>query len=312
MIITANRASAILCGFLQNGKFNSPFLLPANVCPVVPLSFLKAGVDFEFVDIDETHAMSKCIVLEKIGSGKYSGIVFVHAYGRHIDNSSFYNVIKQERPDFCIIDDRCLCQPDLSGEQSSNIDLTLFSTGYAKYVELSFGGYAVSNLTRAFSNNYDYSEEDETKQQIYIKECLRNGEQYNLPADYPWLDGSKLQMTQEQYFAVIRNKLSLVKEQKERINNIYREELPKSIQWGEEYENWRFMISVEKRDELLTAIFKNELFAGTNFPSVSWMFKKQHSEIAETEARQIINLFNDFRVNEVFAHRICKIINEII
>lgn len=311
MITTANRASAVLCDFLRNGKFDSPFLLPANVCPVVPLSFLKAGVDFEFVDIDETHALSKGLALEKIKSGKYAGLLFVHAYGRQFDNTSFYEEIKKINPDFCIVDDRCLCIPDLSGKQPDNTDLALYSTGYAKYVELSFGGYGVTEFGGVF-DNLEYSEVEEAKQQVYIKECLRDGKGYDLPADYPWLDSSRLQMTHEQYFDVIRKKVPVVKEQKKRINKIYREELPQFIQWGEDYENWRFMISIDKRDKVLEAIFENDLFAGTNFPSVSWMFKQQHSERAESEASHILNLFNDHRVNEDFAHRICKVINSTI
>ena len=145
---------------------------------------------------------------------------------------------------------------------------------------------------------------------MYIKECLRDGKCYELPADYSWLDGSSLQMSQEQYFEVIRKKMPVVQRQKELINRIYREELPKEIQWGEPFENWRFMINVDDRDKVLEAIFNNDLFAGTNFPSVAWMFKKQYAPNAEEEAKHIINLFNDHRVNEAFAHKICKVINE--
>ena len=311
MITTANRASAVLCNFLRNGKFDRPFLLPANVCPVVPLSFLKAGVDFEFIYIDETHDMSKCLAMEKFNSGKYAGLLFVHAYGKLFDNTFFYKDIKQNDPQFCIIDDRCLCLPDLSGIQPDNTDLVLYSTGYAKYVELSFGGYGITEQDGDFSARYEYYEEDETKQQFYIKECLRKGEVYDWPADYPWLDSSRIQMTHEQYFNVIRKKVPVVSEQKERVNKIYKEKLPKSIQWGEDYENWRFMVSIDNRDKVLEAIFENDLFAGTNFPSVSWMFKQQHSVYAEEEANHILNLFNDHRVNEEFAHRLCKVINDI-
>ena len=309
MIVTSNRASAVLYTFLRKGLFNKPFLLPANVCPVVPLSFMKAGVDFEFVDIDETHAISKGLALEKIKSGKYAGLVFVHAYGRKFDNTVFYQDIKQQMPGFSIIDDRCLCQPEIEVNMPNNVDLVLYSTGYAKYVELSFGCYGITNLFKTSSEKFGYSEEEETKQQIYIKECLRDEKAYEFPADFPWLDCSQLQMTQDQYFDVIRKKLPVVQNQKERINRIYREELPKYIQWGEDYENWRFMISIDNREKVLNSIFENDLFAGTNFPSVSWMFKQKRSNYAEKEAKHILNLFNDFRVNEEFAHRVCNVIN---
>lgn len=312
MIITANRASAVLCSYLQGKNIDKPFLLPANVCPVVPLSLMKAGVDFEFVDIDDTHAMSKTLAMEYIKSGKYAGMIFVHAYGRQFDNQVFYNEIKQFDSSFYIIDDRCLCVPDISGCQPPFTDLALYSTGYAKYVELSFGGYGISEHEVLSFVDYEYKELEETRQQIYIKECLRDRNTYSLPADYPWLDTSPLQMSTNQYFDVVRKKLPVVQKQKETINNIYREELPNSIQWGKEFENWRFIVSVKNRDEVLEAIFDKDLFAGTNFPSVSRMFKEQHNLRAEEEASHIINLFNDHRVNEDYAHKICQVINRTI
>ena len=43
------RASTILHNLLRASSQHRPWLLPANVCPIVPLTFLKAGCEFEFV-----------------------------------------------------------------------------------------------------------------------------------------------------------------------------------------------------------------------------------------------------------------------
>ena len=51
MTILAPRASAILYDVLRSQAGRPTFLLPANICPIVPITFLKAGVAFEFVDI---------------------------------------------------------------------------------------------------------------------------------------------------------------------------------------------------------------------------------------------------------------------
>lgn len=311
MKIFANRASALLYGFLINHKFQKPFLLPANVCPVVPLSFLKAGVDFEFVDIDESHAMNQYICLNKISTGNYAGVLFVHAYGRDYDVTDFYKNIKSYDSEICIIDDRCLCIPDTNKVLTSScIDFQLFSTGYAKYVELSYGGFAnvlkdidLNRLGDAF-----YDKEVEINQQFYIKQCFNEKGRYSLSPDIPWLDCSNLKMTGKEYLALIEKKRLIVQENKELINSIYRENLPQSIQMGNEYENWRFCILVNNQQQLLEQIFKNNLFAGTNFPSVSYMFKGVHSQNAESESSRIINLFNDFRMNEEQAKRLCEII----
>ena len=141
MLTFANRASAVLCNFLKSQKTSKPFILPANVCPVVPLSFLKAGVDFEFVDIDKSHALDTTEALVKLYTGNYAGVLFVHAYGHKYDNKSFYAQVKSIDNSLRIIDDCCLCEPDTSDQLEDNIDLQLFSTGYAKYIELSYGGY---------------------------------------------------------------------------------------------------------------------------------------------------------------------------
>lgn len=311
MIITSSRASAVLYLFLKSKTFSRPFLLPANACPVVPLSFLKAGVDFEFVDIDATHAMSKNIAMEKIKSGKYAGMVFIHAYGKKFDNAPFYKEVKEMQPNFCVIDDRCLCQPELCDEPIENIDLTLYSTGYAKYVELLFGGYGIVHCA-SFTIHHtplSYSEEAESDQLVNLKECLREGNVYKLPADYPWLNVSPLQLTQEQYFCTIREKLPAIRTQRTHINHIYKSQLPKEIQWGDEYNNWRFMVSVKNRDKILDALFADKLFAGANYPSVSYLFKRQHSPHAEEEEKHTLNLFNNQKADESFAIKTCKILN---
>ena len=121
MITYANRASAVLYDFLKSKSFKGPFLIPANVCPVVPLTMMKAGVGFEFVDIDERHTMSESIAFKMMSKSEYEGLLFVHSYGKLFDNEVFYQKLK-----------------------ALNVDMELYSTGYAKYIELSYGGYGIT------------------------------------------------------------------------------------------------------------------------------------------------------------------------
>ena len=220
MQVTSQRASAILYNYLSGNHFDKPFLLPANVCPVVPLSFMKAGVGFEFIDIDESHAMSTEKYLTAIEAGKYSGLVFVHAYGKKYDNKEFYRAVKSLDPNLCIIDDCCLCIPELADSLPENVDLCLYSTGYAKFIELSYGGYAsVRGGYEVIVFQYDSISEQ--KHSVYIRKCLLENVRYMLPADYPWLDASNLQMTDEEYFDIIERKLPKVIAEKEKITVIF-------------------------------------------------------------------------------------------
>lgn len=69
MLILENRATVILYNFLRSNIRSGKFLLPANVCPIVPTTFLKAGLSFDFIDIDDTHAMDQHLALKAIGLG---------------------------------------------------------------------------------------------------------------------------------------------------------------------------------------------------------------------------------------------------
>ena len=133
------------------------------------------------------------------------------------------------------------------------------------------GGYEVVD--------YQYDIISEQKHSVYIRKCLLENVRYMLPADYPWLDASNLQMTDEEYFDIIERKLPKVIAEKEKINKIYRNLLPESIQMGDDFQNWRFMIVIENRQKVLDAI---------------------------------VNLFNDFRFSEAQARKICDVINSVI
>ena len=83
------RASVILYNFLVDIPRKNTFLLPANVCPIVPAVYLKAGVSFEFVDINlETLEMNPRVILSKLkkNPNTYCGIHSVSAYGVYTNN----------------------------------------------------------------------------------------------------------------------------------------------------------------------------------------------------------------------------------
>ncbi|WP_252981536.1 hypothetical protein [Aliarcobacter butzleri] len=67
MIIFEDRAATVLYKTLKSLKNKNKFLLPLNICPIVPDTFIKANINFEFVDINlKTLCMDEDIVLEKI------------------------------------------------------------------------------------------------------------------------------------------------------------------------------------------------------------------------------------------------------
>jgi len=309
MLKIERRASVVLYRFLKSNFEDDIFLLPANVCPIVPLTFFKAGVDFFFVDIDKRQVIDSNICLDLLSRKKINGILFVHPYGKIIHNETFYKEIKAIDSSITIIDDKCLCIPDLSKNNKPNIDLELFSTGYSKFVELSFGGWG--NI----SDKYDYEEENLpynelalARQLEAIKYSLNSNSLFRY-VDSDWLNTQPLK-NKNRYFELIKSKISEIKQHKNKINKIYETELPGHIKFSTGYHDWRYMLSINNRSNVLAKIKKEGYFAGTNYPSVAYIFKQQKMPDAEFYGKRTVNLFNDFRVKESNAKKISEIIKK--
>ena len=161
------RASAILYNILRELKINQPkmvFLIPSNVCPIVPATLCKAEMNYEFIDISmDTLCIDLDVVKRRIVEHESIGLVYVHNLGiihPHIDDT--FRDFKEIKQGVFIIDDRCPCRIEFEEDKlCKNADITLFSTGYAKYVEMGFGGCAfVNSSMQYFSNQLKYVEID--------------------------------------------------------------------------------------------------------------------------------------------------------
>lgn len=142
-IIFKRRASAILYLFLRSLNSKGVFLLPANICPIVPITLMKANVQYEFIDINNKNY---CIDFKKVKNkikqtNKYKGLIFVHTYGIEKDFNNKFKELKEIENNFIIIDDKSLCKPKFTLSDTIYADLILYSTGYGKMVDLGYGGY---------------------------------------------------------------------------------------------------------------------------------------------------------------------------
>ena len=106
-IVQAPRASAILYHILASQEENNPWLLPANICPIVPITFLKARVPFEFVDISaETLHMDMGRAEARIKQRKFGGLLYAHTYVEPSTQTDFFNRIKSINTELLLVDDR--------------------------------------------------------------------------------------------------------------------------------------------------------------------------------------------------------------
>jgi hypothetical protein len=293
--IVDSRASAVLYRFLYSrpGK-KKKVILPVNICDIVPAIILKSGFQIEFVDIDsfdlcpdENHIFH---VLEN-RPDEISGILYNYTYGIELDKTLFFAQLKQQFPNIWVVQDKCSNVP-VPEIACPNTDLTLFSTGYAKHVDIGFGGFGI------FGSDFE-----ETHSMSDTFDIQTDSKRYRVSTH-------SAKMAPEEYFNLVKHKAADVGIHKDRLNEIYADHLPGEIQMGDEYNTWRFNILVDKKETILKELFHQNLFASSHFKPMS------HDRAAFKNAYdlhdKVINLFNDFYYTEDQAFQTCKIIKEIL
>lgn len=314
-MIIEYRASIILFNVLSSLKDKHKiFLLPANICPIVVLTYLKAGVAYEFVDISfDSLCINQEIVLDKMSKNvnAYAGVHFVHTFGVESNQNDFFSRVKYINPDFFVIDDRCLNIPEFRvNNLPSDVDLELFSTGYSKFVDIGWGGFGYLQSHHVYKQEkLLYQVKDLEKLTGYINKSLKENTviQY---VDSDWLGDTLIPIQPENYQFQVEYQISIVKEHKATLNKLYFDELPSEIILPAEFHNWRFNIRVPSKDELLKIFFEAGLFASSHYASISHLFGQLPARYAEKSHANIVNLFNDLRFDTYKAEKTINIIKK--
>lgn len=269
------RANKILFNFLRSNNLQGKVILPANICHDVVETLQYAGYTLQFVDID---ARTLCLDWKQaIALTKEAcAILFVHTYGLEDDFSDFYSAAREENPKIAIIDDRCLCFPCLDLVQT-DADLVLYSTGEKKQVDLGIGGIGY------VADGWKYED-------ILVSEnaVLKND---------TWMPNK----------AEIEKKMDAVIAHKEKLNAIYRRNIPKRYRLPDPYQHWRFNIIVPYKGEVLKAIFDSGLFASGHYA-----VQGGDCPVATNLHAIVINLFNDFYYTEEQVQQTCDVILEVL
>ena len=308
-IVQAPRASAILYHILASQKERNPWLLPANICPIVPVTFLKARLPFEFVDISaETLHMDLGQAEDLIKQRKFGGLLYAHTYGEPSTPTDFFNGIKSLDPELLIVDDRCLCIPEF--EAQSSADVILYSTGYAKIVDLHFGGYALlrDGLTYQ-TTNLAFNADDYDEIERAYKKAVQDRVRF-VYHDMDWLETDAAVFEWDDYRLQIESGLKESLAQRARLNEIYASRLPLELQLPQKYQTWRFNIRVKNKPKVMQAIFEAGLFASSHYVSLADIMAEGSAPHADTLADEVINLFNDHHFDADRAAQVCGLILE--
>jgi hypothetical protein len=310
-IVQASRASAILYSLLLSRRDKSPWLLPANICPIVPITFLKAGVPFQFVDISpETLHLDLDQVEDLLKNGKIGGLLYAHTYGEVSTPNEFFGTVKGFFPDLMVIDDRCLCIPDLELDPGNKADIQLYSTGYAKIVDLNFGGYAfLSDAIDYQSAHLPFDPGHYEELEKAYKAAVRQRQQF-VYQDSDWLETDASVPIWNEYCMQIARNLAGSLEHRASLNHVYASMLPAEIWLPAGFQTWRFNIRVRDKQRILDAIFSSGFFASSHYASLAGIMDDGKARQAESLEQSIINLFNDHYFSLDQAEQVCKIILE--
>ena len=274
-LVTAYRANKILFNFIEVNHIAGKVILPANICVDVVNTLRYAGLELVFVDVQTNNlCINQSSVLQLAPSAAM--LLFVHTYGVEDEYHEFFAQVKEVNPNIIIVDDKCLCLPNLNVDETP-ADIVLYSTGAKKMVEL--GGGSIGYI----ADQWEYDE-------VEVE-----------PNDY--LTNEKWLLDTKQMYI----KMDAIISHKEKLNAIYRDMLPASIQLPAQYQHWRFNILTDKKEEILKALFAAGLFASNHYQSLS-----PDSPIAINLHNYVINLFNDQYYTKEQAIRTCEIINSII
>ena len=312
-LYTANRACALIYQIVKSNK-KGTYLIPANICPTVPLTIGLAGCDLEFIDInskslciDEETCLSKLISDKE----KYVGIIFVRTYGYIYDTSSFFKKLHNYKADLIIIDDRCLCLPSIE-DNFNEADFIIYSTGYGKQVNLGFGGYCKSKQ-KLILNESESLKYEGLNIETYYKEIFNSG---NTIKDFPvgWLSLDDINISKDSYFKQINDYRIKIVKHKFKINSIYNQELKSVNRLHSDFQNWRYniLVSKDEKEVILTELFNNKCFASSHYSPVNKLFNQEYFNVTSDISNKIINLFNDYYYTEEKAWLTTQIINKIL
>jgi hypothetical protein len=307
------RASTILYNFLLSNISTFPYLLPANICPIVLLTFFKAGQTFQLMDIDPaTFSMDKQLCLDLARKNRIGGILYVHTYGETATQLDFFSTLKSIDSNIFVIDDQCLCEPGFSQPPMNDVDLILYSTGYGKFVDIGAGGFGWIKPQIVYQQTHlPFERVDLEKLEKDYKSSIQNRYPFRYH-DSHWLDTRTLDMDIRSFSNIILDILPEIQQKKVQINQIYREQLPKEIQLPDIYNQWRFNIQVPNKTEVLQAIFDNQLFASSHYASLGGIMSEGAFPFAEALHDHIINLFNDHHYSIEQAEKTALIVKNIL
>lgn len=317
--VVSGRASALIHD-LARGARRGAYLLPANICPEVPLALARAGRVVRFIDIDpETLCMQTDAALKILqqDGADVAGVLYARTYGAMFNASGFFSQVRAVCPDALIIDDRSACRPLISLDESNgdDADVVLFSTGRAKYVDLGSGGYAfLAPGVSCPRHDLPFDPEHAKAMAEYFKASPSKPPANTLDelnARWPnWLNSRAEYASWPALRMAVAGERDRADACKAQMNAIYEQTIPRDAWLGARFNSWRFNIRVPDKPTLLANIFSTGAFASGHYRPVARLIGGPPSPVAEDLDCHVVNLFNDRHTNTAQVTQVVTLVRE--
>lgn len=276
--IRSHRASQILKDFLISNGINHHWLIPRNICPIVLKVFNSLSINYSLIDICENGLIN----LNKIGNERVNyGLLYVEAYGQNVNTNILFKEFKINNPNSIIIKDKCLSIPEITINFNTDnySDLILYSTGYSKFLDLKEGGYAFYIGKSNFKSKLDFESNKQNFINRYKNYNIKNNWNNITILDIEILTKNE-QKEKEKRNSYILNILENNKIQYKLISDV-----------------WRFTILTKDLNILTKVLIDNNILFGKNYPCIKHDKIKLNSCQACSQQIDIVNIFNDFRLD---------------
>lgn len=237
------------------------------------------------------------------------GVIHAPTFGNNEDHSGLFDEIKS-MSNAIIVNDLCLSAPILNPNPHGHCDVELYSTGYSKYVDLGYGGYAWIDSRFHYTDQIqDFNKTHENELDQMFRNAVFSGSSIDLDmiSEYNWL--SPLSLESSDYWTQITSKLDKVHKHKSSINAIYKELIPIENQLPDTMHQWRFQVHINNKTDFLESLSKENLFASSHYFPLGKLFGEESSkEEWDQLFSRTVNLFNDFRYTPEMAKRTSELI----
>lgn len=313
-ITYGNRALGILYSFLKQHNHLDTWLLPTHICFSVPFLFLHMGKEIIFYD----YGFSNDLILKPISASKKPiGLLLADYYGTAWTYEAL-KIFREYTP--CLIHDVCLGIPSTSYEENSIADLTLFSMGKGKVIDLGYGAMGISRekIPLNIGTKPQHIERFKKRYECldhYWKEIIKGKAKFDIgQLGLEWIDTSDT-LIENNFSQKLKDAKKNILVHKEKLNSIYQTLIPKELHYKEVSNIWRFNILLNNKETLLKHLFAEGLFASSHYANTAkYLFTLPQPNTypkADFIEKHIVNLFNDFYFSEEKAKLCALLINRL-